>query len=101
MGKELALLNSLSPPYLLTRWAKPASLGAKDGTSTYRVSLNYLACVIIKESIFTSCISNFYDQFFMRINSIRTGCKPIGLYQLIRTCHISLLLKTRCKINTS
>ena len=29
----------------------------------------------------------------MRLNSIRTGCKSLGLHQPIKTCHIRLLLK--------
>ena len=29
----------------------------------------------------------------LRLNSIRTRCKPFGLHQSIRTCHIRLLLK--------
>ena len=28
-----------------------------------------------------------------RLNSIKTACKPFGLHQPIRTCHIGLLLK--------
>lgn len=59
IGMPLAPLNSLSPPYFLVGWAKPASLGAKDGASTCRVSLNYLAYAIIKESILSWCNHNF------------------------------------------
>ena len=31
--------------------------------------------------------------FFLKLNSIRMGCKPFGIHQPIRTCHIRLLFK--------